>query len=474
MSSDERLGVALHDPLVVVIDYSAPNIAKEMHVGHLRSTIIGDASARLLEWLGYTVIRQNHVGDWGTPFGMLIEHVVDVGGFGDATAVGDLDALYKASRQRFDGDSEFRDRARERVVLLQGGDQDTVQVWQWLVGVSRQYFNGVYERLDVTLKDDDLVGESSYQNELESTVAELEAKGLLEESGGAVCAFLDGYTARDGSRLPLIVRKSDGGYGYAATDLAAIRRRARVLGARRILYVVGAPQSQHLAMVFELARRAGWLDEVSAEHIGFGSVLGPDGKMLRSRAGAAVKLSDLLAEAVDRARELIDARGSRLPDGEEATLAHQLGVGAVKYADLSTDRTKDYAFDLTRMVALDGDTAPYLQYAHARIRSILRKHVGELGSQGEVEFEKPVERDLALRLIQFADVLESVAESVEFHRLTRYLFGLATTFSSFYEQCPVLHASDRLRASRLTLCDVTAKVLKRGLWVLGIEAPERI
>lgn len=474
IGADERLGVPLRDPSVVVIDYSAPNIAKEMHVGHLRSTIIGDASARLLEWMGYAVIRQNHVGDWGTPFGMLIEHVVESGGHDDAAAVGDLDALYRASRARFDEDADFRDRARGRVVLLQAGDEDTLDIWRWLVAVSRQYFESVYERLEVTLTDDDIVGESSYNDELEPTIAELEKKGLLKESDGALCGFVEGYTARDGSPLPLIVRKGDGGYGYAATDLAAIRRRTGDLDARRILYVVGLPQSQHLDMVFELARRAGWLDGVEAEHIGFGSVLGPDGKMLRSRAGASVKLADLLVEAVDRARELIDARGSRLPDAAKATLAHQLGVGAVKYADLSTDRRKDYVFDLTRMLALDGDTAPYLQYAHARIRSILRKHAGQPNEPDVMEFERPVERELALGIAQFADVLEDIADSLEFHRLTTYLFGLATTFSSFYEQCPVLRAPDALRASRLQLCDVTARVLKRGLGVLGIEAPDRV
>lgn len=475
MSAHERLGIAMRDPEVVVIDYSSPNIAKEMHVGHLRSTIIGDASARLLAWFGYTVVRRNHVGDWGTPFGMLIEHLADseseVGG---AQAVDDLDAAYKASRGRFDDDSDFRERARARVVNLQAGDPETVRIWADLVEVSRGYFARIYDQLDVTLQDDDIVGESSYQDELDPTIEELWTKGLLEKSEGAVCAFVEGVTARDGNPLPLIVRKSDGGYGYAATDLAAVRRRVRELGARRLLYVVGLPQSQHLTMVFDLARRAGWLDGVSAEHIGFGSVLGPDGKILRSRAGTALKLSALLSEAVERARDLMVAKGSNLDPVEESKLSHQLGVGAVKYADLSTDRTNNYAFDLTRMLALDGDTAPYLQYAHARIRSIFRKQKVRAELRHRGEFDEPVERELALTLLQFEDVMNSVVRNLEFHRLTAYLFGLATTFSSFYEQCPVLNAPEPSRASRLALCDLTANVLDLGLSVLGIAVPERV
>ncbi len=475
MAGDERLGIPAHPPSVVVIDYSAPNIAKEMHVGHLRSTIIGDASARLLEWLGYDVRRRNHVGDWGTPFGMLIEHLFEErGGDEPASAVEGLDTLYKAARERFDADPAFRARARERVVLLQAGDPESIDVWERLVRVSRSYFTDIYERLDVSLRDADVVGESSYQDELESTVEELRGKGLLEESEGALCAFVEGFSARDGSPLPLIVRKSDGGFGYATTDLAAIRRRAVEMGAARILYVVGLPQSQHLAMVFELARCAGWLEGTAPEHIGFGSVLGPDGRMLRSRAGAAVKLTDLLSEAVTRARGMIVAKGSDLSEAEQARLARQLGIGAVKYADLSTLRTKDYVFDFGRMLALDGDTAPYLQYAHARIQSIFRKSGGDPDSGGRVAFEKPVERELGLTLLQFEDTMESVAQSLEFHWLTGYLYGLATTFSSFYEQCPVLTAPEQVRASRLALCDLTARVLARGLSVLGIAAPDRV
>ncbi len=474
MSESNRLDVSERDPQTIVIDYSAPNIAKEMHVGHLRSTIIGDAAARLLEWLGHAVIRRNHVGDWGTPFGMLIEHLVEGSRALDKVdRVEELDAAYKAARRRFDEEEDFRERARDRVVQLQAGEPQTVAVWTHLVGVSRRYFATLYERLDVTLRDDDVVGESSYHDELEPTLAELAVAGLLEASNGALCAFLDGFEGRDGEPLPLIVRKSDGGYGYAATDLAAIRRRTQVLHADRLLYVVGLPQRQHLAMVFALAKRAGWLNHGTAEHIGFGSVLGDDGRMLRSRAGNAVKLADLLEESVERARELVIAKGGPESESDQTQLATQIGVGSVKYADLSTDRTRDYVFDLDRMVSLDGDTGPYLQYAHARTQSILRQADSEQGSPA-THFETAIERELALQIATFEDVLRDVERTLEFHRLTSYLFGLATTFSSFYEQCPVLRAPEPTRGTRVVLCDVTGRVLRQGLSLLGIEAPARV
>ena len=337
MAEEERFGVATHPPSVVVIDYSAPNIAKEMHVGHLRSTIIGDAAARLLKWFGHDVRRQNHVGDWGTPFGMLIEHLLENGGEEDESlAVGGLDKFYKAARTRFDEDPDFRSRARDRVVLLQSGDRDSIRTWKRLVGVSQRYFMDIYDRLDVSLSDEDFVGESSYQEELAPTVEELQKKGLLEESEGAICAFVDGCVGRDGSPLPLIVRKSDGAYGYAATDLAAIRRRTREMGASRILYVVGLPQSQHLGMVFDVARRAGWLRATTPEHVGFGSILGPDGKMLKSRAGVAVKLSDLLSEAVLRAGEMIAHKDPDLAEDARSRLARNIGFDAVAAAQLAS------------------------------------------------------------------------------------------------------------------------------------------
>ena len=360
--ADDRLGVPQAEhPDRVVIDYSAPNVAKEMHVGHLRSTIIGDAAVRLLEWLGHTVLRENHVGDWGTPFGMLVEHLLDIGEDEAAheLSVGDLDGFYKAARAKFDANEAFRDRSRRRVVLLQQGDPATRRLWQRLIRESEAYFLTVYDRLGVRLTVDDFVGESFYNDQLDDVVEELEARGLLGDSEGALCAFPAGFTNREGDPLPLIVRKSDGGYGYQATDLATIRHRIRELKATRMLYVVGLPQRQHFEMVFEVAHEAGWLAPPSrVEHVGFGSILGAGGKILRTRAGDSIKLVDLLDEAVARAAAVVAEKNPDLDPDERAAVAQAVGIGAVKYADLSTDRTRDYTFDWSRMLALDGNTAP--------------------------------------------------------------------------------------------------------------------
>lgn len=479
MAPDARLGVPITaSPETVVVDYSAPNTAKEMHVGHLRSTIIGDAAVRLLEWLGHTIVRENHVGDWGTPFGMLIEHLLDVG---EAEAshelsVGDLDGFYKAARRKFDHDPGFQERARRRVVLLQRGDAETRRLWERLSEQSMQYFMTVYDRLGVRLTKADFVGESYYNDQLESVVDELDQLGLLRESEGAECVFPKGFTNRDGEPLPLIVRKRDGGFGYTATDLATIRHRVRDLGATRLLYVVGLPQQQYLAMLFEAAREAGWLTPpVRAEHVGFGSVLGTDGKLLRSRAGRAVKLIDLLDEAVARAAAAVAERNPSLDEQTRSEVAQAVGIGAVKYADLSTDRTKDYVFDYDRMLAFDGKTGPYLQYAHTRIRSIFRRAgIDAPGVAGAVTVSEPAERDLALELLQFGEVLEGVAKSLEFHRLASYLYELSTAFTAFYESCPVLRAEGEVRQSRLVLCDLSARVLALGLGLLGITAPDQM
>ncbi|MFI1988293.1 arginine--tRNA ligase [Actinoplanes sp. NPDC020271] len=451
---DDRLGVPLvPDPQRVVIDYSGPNVAKEMHVGHLRSTIIGDALARMLEWLGHDVVRVNHLGDWGTPFGMLVEHLVDLGGDAEHS-ISDLTAFYQAARVKFDGDDDFRTRARLRVVALQSGDPLSRDLWRKLVAQSERYFLDVYARLGVTLGPADFAGESRYQDDLDTIVAELGEKGLLSESDGALCAFPDGFTGRDGEPLPLIVRKADGGYGYAATDLAAIRYRAGTLGGQRLLYVVGSPQQTHFAMVFAVARAAGWLPaEVTAEHIGFGSILGADGKMLKSRAGDSVKLATLLDEAVGRAS------------------APAIGIGAIKYADLSGDRRGDYVFDLDRMLAITGNTGPYLQMAYARVCSIFRKAGRE---PGPVTVTEPAERALALTLLGFEAAVTTAAEQAEPHRLAVYLHDLAQAFSVFYERCPVLRAEPEVRAGRLGLADLTARTLHTGLFLLGIEAPEEI
>jgi arginyl-tRNA synthetase len=478
VGADNRLGVPVADAETVVIDYSAPNAAKEMHVGHLRSTVIGDAAVRLLEWLGHRVIRRNHLGDWGTPFGMLIEHLLDIGELEAAheLSVGDLSDFYAAARRKFDTSEEFQERSRRRVVLLQKGDEATLRLWTLLVTESRQYFMTVYQRLDARLTDADFYGESAYNDDLASVVEDLSRLGLIQLSEGAECVFPAGFTGRDGQPLPLIVRKSDGGYGYAATDLAAIRQRLVDLKATRLLYVVGLPQRQHFEMIFATAREAGWLaPPARAEHIGFGSILGSDGKMLRTRAGGTIKLVALLDEAVERATALIAEKNPDLDSATRAQVANAVGVGAVKYADLSTDRVKDYVFDFDRMLSFDGNTAPYLQYAHARIQSIFRRGgIRPLRDGRPLMITEAAERALAIELLTFPDVVATVADTCEFHRLAGYLYGLSTTFTSFYERCPVLKADEPVRSSRLALCDITAQTLAVGLNLLGIAAPDRM
>ncbi|MFS2292895.1 MAG: arginine--tRNA ligase [Actinomadura sp.] len=479
MNTDARLDVPKPQQTeTVTVDYSAPNAAKEMHVGHLRSTIIGDAVVRLLEWQGHNVIRQNHIGEWGTPFGMLIEHLLDIGEAEAAKSlsVGDLNGFYQAARRKFDADDAFKDRARARVVKLQSGDPTTLRLWKILVEESKKYFLTVYDLLDVTLTADDFFGESFYNDQLQSVVDELDKLGLLRISEGAKCVFPEGFTNRNGDPLPLIVQKSDGGFGYAATDLATIRRRLRDLHATRLLYVVGLPQAQHFAMIFQTAKDAGWLTPPArAEHIGHGSVLGEDGKILRTRAGASVKLVDLLREAVDRATAIIAEKNPDLDEETRAAVANAVGIGAVKYSDLSTDRTKDYVFDYDRMLSFDGNTAPYLQYARARICSIFRKAgVEPPRDLSEIIITEPAERTLALELLGFEGVLAQVEETLEFHRLAHYLYGLATAFTGFYEVCPVLKSEEPIRRSRLALCDLTARTLERGLDLLGIRTPDQM
>ncbi|QYG93045.1 arginine--tRNA ligase [Iamia sp. SCSIO 61187] len=480
-AGDDRLGVAPDpDAGTAVVDYSAPNVAKEMHVGHLRSTVIGDAIVRVLEHLGHTVVRENHVGDWGAPFGMLIEHLVDVGE-DEAVAelsVGDLNRFYQEARQSFDASDDMKERARERVVLLQSGDPETLRLWQLLVDQSAAYFQLVYDRLGVLLTPDDIVGESSYNDALAGIVEDLDAQGLLVLDDGAECVFPPGFTGRDGQPQPMIVRNRNGGYGYAATDLATIRHRVEDTHAARILYVVGAPQRDHLEMVFAVARMAGWLpDEVQAEHIPFGNLLGADRKMFKTRSGTSVRLVDLLDEAVERAEATIAERNPDLVGDERAAVAQAVGIGAIKYADLSSDRVKDYVLDFDRMLAFEGNTGPYMQYAHARIRSIFRR--GEIDpatlDPSALALAEPQERALAVALLGFEPIVRQTAETCQPHRLCGYLFDLAHTFTAFYEACPVLKADDEAtRASRLVLCDLTARTLATGLGLLGIQAPERM
>jgi len=479
MAGDPRLGVEeVGTPSTVVVDYSAPNVAKEMHVGHLRSTIIGDSLARLYRFAGDRVIARNHVGDWGTPFGMLIEHLVDLGEDHAiaSLSIGDLDGFYKAARAKFDGDDSFKERSRERVVLLQGGDAETRRLWGILKEQSVAYFDDVYAKLGVTLSVEDVVGESFYNDMLDAVVSDLAAKGLLEESDGALCVFPEGFTNRDGEPLPLIIKKSDEGYGYAATDLAAIRDRVANVHADELLYVVGAPQAQHLEMVYAVARLAGWLPErVRCEHVLFGSVLGPDGKMLKTRAGKSIKLVELIDEATERASEALRTRAGDLDDAAQLELAGQIARAAIKYADLSTERQRDYIFDLDRMVSFEGDTGPYLLYAHARQRSILRR-AGATWSYDVAPFALADERErhLALGLLDLPEAVASTLATLQPHRLCHYLFELAQRFTSFYEACPVLVAEGTLRDERLALCDLTSRTLCLGLSLLGIDAPEQM
>ena len=480
VAEDARLGVGTVPRRRVVVDYSAPNVAKEMHVGHLRTTVIGDALVRMLEFLGHEVIRENHIGDWGTPFGMLIEHLLDLGEdeAAEHLSLGDLDGFYKQARSKFDADEGFQDRARHRVVMLQSGDAETRRLWRLLVDLSTRHFNTVYRLLGVLLTDDDLMGESAYNDLLPEVISRLEKLGLLEESDGADVVFPPGYVNRDGDPLPLIVQKGQGGFNYATSDLACIIDRVERLGADLLLYVVGAPQAQHLSMVFDVARMAGWLAEPrEAVHIQFGNVLGSDRKMLKSRSGDPLKFVDLVTEAITRADAAIAEKNPELAEADRAQVARMIGIGAVKYADLSTDRIRDYVFDWERMLSFDGNTAPYLQYAHARICSIFRR-VGVDRSVARATVPvivQPQEKSLALALLGFESALRDTVDKYSPHRLCTYLYDLATAFTSFYEHCPVLKAPDEdSRASRLAMCDLTARTLERGLGLLGIDVPEQM
>ncbi len=498
MLNDSRLGLApVASPQTVVVEYSSPNIAKEMHVGHLRTTIVGDAIARVLEFAGHRVIRDNHVGDWGTPFGMLIEHLLDVGEDSAEAAllVTDPNAFYQAARHKFDTDPAFTERARSRLVRLQAGDPATLAIWQRLVDISREYLHQVYARLGVSLTDDDIRGESFYNDMLADTVSVLEDRGIATVSDGALCAFPAGFTGREGRPLPLIIRKSDGGYNYATTDLAAVRYRVDKLSADRSIYVVGSEQALHFQMVFAVAREAGWIPEsVSFEHAQIGMVLGQDGNRLKTREGDTPKLSGLLAEGVDRARGILDEvdAAARFDAAELDAVAEAVGIGAVKYADLSTARESAYLFDWERMISFRGNTGPYLQYATARIRSIFRRaadtgavNAGSVGAgvgdaeaaarRSGVAITAGPERALALRLLSFGAMVTQLGETAEPHRLCAYLFDVASLFTTFYEECPVLKAEpESLRVSRLALSALTLDVLTKGLDLLGVPIPERM
>ena len=455
----------------VVIDYSHPNLAKEMQVHHLRSTIIGDAVARVLEALGYDVIRQNHVGDWGTGFGRLVAHLNDTGE--DSEALGDLERFYTEASERFANDPAFAGRARRVVVDLQGGDPDTLARWRRYIDISMSHCQAVYDRLGVGLKPEHVRGESAYNDDLDGIVDDLQAKGLLTESDGALCAFLPQFKGKDGKPVPIIVRKSDGGYLYHSTDLAAVRYRTGILRAKRVLYIVDARQGLHFKQLFALAKRASYDTGASLEHHPFGMMLGPDGRPFKTREGSGTRLLDFLEEATVRARRLVEAKNPELDGQEMDRVARAVGIGAVKYADLSKNRTGDYVFDWNAMMSFEGNTAPYLQYAYARIQSLFQRgQVDAAALTGAPTIREAEEHALALQVARFQETLEQVAATVMPHHLCTYLYDLASAFMRFYERCPVLDSE--FRDDRLLLCRHTAATLSRGLDLLGIETVERM
>lgn len=475
----ERLGVTKPQAQTIVVDYSAPNVAKEMHVGHLRSTIIGDASVRTLEFLGHKVIRANHVGDWGTQFGMLIAYLEkqQQENAGEM-ALADLEGFYREAKKHYDEDEAFAERARSYVVKLQGGDEYFLQMWRKLVDITMSQNQITYDRLNVTLTRDDVMGESLYNPMLPGIVADLKAKGLAVESEGATVVFLDEYKNKEGEPMGVIIQKKDGGYLYTTTDIACAKYRYETLHADRVLYYIDSRQHQHLMQAWTIVRKAGYVpDSVPLEHHMFGMMLGKDGKPFKTRAGGTVKLADLLDEALERARRLVAEKNPDMSADELENLAKVVGIGAVKYADLSKNRTTDYVFDWDNMLAFEGNTAPYMQYAYTRVLSVFRK----VGIDENAMIDAPVviaedrEAQLAARLLQFEETLSVVAREGTPHVMCAYLYDLAGLFSGFYEHCPILSAeSEETRNSRLKLALLTAKTLKLGLDTLGIETVERM
>ena len=480
--ADEHLGVARPaQAQTVVVDYSSPNLAKEMHVGHLRSSIIGDAVVRTLEFLGHKVVRQNHVGDWGTQFGMLLAYLEEQKSEESDTELsrelGDLEGFYRAAKQRFDESDAFATRARSLVVKLQAGDEDCLALWREFNSVSLSHCQAVYDRLGVSLTPADVRGESAYNDDLAQVVSDLDAKGLLSEDQGAQCVFMDEFKNKEGAPLPVIVKKADGGYLYATTDLAALRYRAGTLHADRMLYFVDQRQALHFQQMFSLAKRAGFVPEnTELEHMGFGTMNGPDGRPFKTRDGGTVKLIDLLDEAEQRAYNLVRDKNPELDDSALRTIAHAVGIGAVKYADLSKNRSSDYIFNFEQMLSFEGNTAPYLLYAYTRVASVFRKAGLDMGDvNGDFLLQEEAEQALAARLVQFGEVLESVAEKGLPHLLCTYLYDVAGLFSTFYEHCPILSGdNEALKQSRLKLAALTARTLKQGMELLGLSPLERM
>ncbi len=484
IQADERLGVAVAGkPQRVVVDFSSPNIAKEMHVGHLRSTILGDCIARVLEFRGHDVLRLNHVGDWGTQFGMLIlylrEAYPEALTTADALDLGDLVVLYKKAKQRFDEDPEFQEAARKEVVKLQAKDPESIKAWQLLCNQSRREFQVIYDRLNIELTER---GESFYNPYLSAVVEDLRTAGILVESDGAQCVFLEGFLNRNGDPLPLIIQKTDGGYNYATTDLASVRYRIQTDGADRIIYITDSGQSDHFAQFFQVARLAGWIPEsVEITHVPFGLVLGEDGKKIKTRSGETIKLKELLDEAIDRFRNDLESRIAT----EERTEAPEfvnhsaqiVGLSAVKYADLSQNRLSNYVFSYDKMLALQGNTAPYMMYAYVRVQGISRKggiDFENLGDHAQIILNEELELTLAKHLLQLGTVISDVEQDLLPNRLCQYLFELSQKFNQFYDKHSVLNAEEPIRTSRLMLSDLTAKTLKLGLDLLGISVLERM
>jgi arginyl-tRNA synthetase len=472
--SDPRLAVSRQPATRVMVEYSSVNLAKEMHIGHLRPTVIGDALSRIFAFAGHTVIRQNHVGDWGTPFGMLLAGLIDAHQDNSGQlALADLESFYRQAKQRFDSDAAFADRAREIVVRLQAGDEEIRRWWRQFVAISLGHCDAVYRKLEVLLNDGDVRGESFYNADLPHVVQALADRGLLTEQDGTRVVLQPEFKNREGGPLGFIVQKRDGGYLYSTTDLAAIRFRAGELKLDRCLYVVDTRQNLHFQQLFTLARKAGFApDSLKLEHIGFGTVMGEDGKPFKTRSGDVVKLSDLLDEAQTRALALVRAKNPHLAPEEQQDIARTVGIGAVKYADLSKSRLSDYVFNWSHMLSLEGNTAPYLQYAHTRIKSLFRK-IPSWDTQQAVILTHPSEHTLALELARFADAVHQVTRDCQPHSLCTYLHAVASAFSRFYEACPIM-GEGRPDASRLHLCDLTARTLATGLGLLGIRAPERM
>lgn len=479
LTTDKAAGLEPATPTqTVVVDYSSPNLAKEMHVGHLRSTIIGDVLARVLEAQGHKVIRQNHVGDWGTQFGMLITHLEDQLQDQDAEiALADLEEFYRQSKQRFDDEPGFADRARENVVRLQSGDAGALKSWQRFIHTSIAHSEEIYDKLNVTLKPEDIQAESAYNDDLPVIIDLLQNQALIHQDQGAQAAFLEEMADKKGNITPIIVQKSDGGYLYATTDLAAIRYRCQQLHADRILYFIDARQSLHMKQVFALGRKAGFAgDDVSLEHHPFGTMMGEDGKPFKTRSGGTVKLAELLDESIQRAEQLLLDKESELPEAERKAVARKIGIGAIKYADLTKTRTNDYVFNWEAMLSFEGNTAPYLQYAYTRIRSIFRKAGIDAATAGSVSIVEPQEQELAIKLLQYSETIDQVAREAYPHLLCNYLYELTSLFMRFYEHCPIMRSDvdPAVRDSRLRIAQATANTLEAGLSLLGIEVMERM